>query len=124
MLQVLGEGLLWVQPRLGVPGPSTARGGRSPSVLRHSRAILMCKGVPAGLEGEAWGHSLCHEWPWVSPTAELSPSAQPQSVLGERDRGVSTLAERGGAPEVECPLPRGGWSLKPVCAWLLTPALQ
>ena len=71
--------------------------------------------LESGEEGEP-GATACamtgHE---VSPTAELSLSAQPRSVLGERDKaGVHPCWEEG-ALEVECPPPRGRWALRPAC---------
>ena len=116
MLQVLGEGAVVGAAQGGrsrpqhcsweaaAPlSPSTAR--PSPHVKRH---LLDFKGRPGATACAMTGRG-------VSPTAALSPSAQPWSVLGEWDRAVVHPSWEAGALEVERPLPRGGWSLKPAC---------
>lgn len=106
MLQVLGEGAVvgadqgvGSRPRhcsseaAALPSPSTA--GMSP----HVKGCLLESGEEGGLGATACAMTG-HE---VSPTAELSLSTQPRSVLGERDKaGVHPCWEEG-ALEVECP---------------------
>lgn len=80
---------MWVQPRVGGPRPQHCSWeAAAPLSPRHSRAIPMCKGCLLDLKGRPGVTACAMSGRGVSPTAELSPSAQPQSVLGERDRGV------------------------------------
>lgn len=89
MLQVLGEGaVVGAAQGWGSPAPALLVGGCSPSVPRHSRAIPTCKRCLLNLKGGPGVTACAMSGCGVSPTAELSPSAQPQSVLGEWDRDV------------------------------------
>ena len=116
MLQVLGQGAVVGAAQGGGSRPQhcswEAAAPLSPSTTRPSPHV---KGCLLDLKGRPGATACAMTGRGVSPTAKLSLSAQPWSVLGERNRAVVYPCWEAGALEVERPLRRGGWSLKPAC---------